>query len=1359
VPSRFFIDRPIFATVLSVVITLIGGAALVFLPVAQYPRITPPAVVVSMSYPGASAQVVADTVAAPIEQQVTGVPGMLYMSSQSGNDGSYALTCTFDVGIDLNSALVMVQNRVTLALPLLPSQVQRQGITIRKKTPDILQIINFTSPDGRYDDIYLSNFVLVNVRDELLRVDGVSDINILGERDYSIRAWLDPQALAARHMTATDVENAVRSQNVEAALGQIGQAPMGGAQAFQLPLDTLGRLRDPAQFGDIVVKTDSGRLVPAAGVSGASQGGGLPSSSLPDPFRAAASNSGSTGRTATAGSATSPATAAGQMPGSLRPSVGATNPLPAPSVVTTSDNSVMVQYPVNAPAPLTGTVTTGGGGTALGGGQSGGGATTGVATATSTATTAGSAPTSSGGQPGSTAPGGTNATNSGTSPGMAGMPPSSLAFGGANVSGPDNGVLSSATAGQRPQRPATAIVRLRDVARVEMGALNYNQAVLFDGRPSVGLAVYQLPGTNALDVADRVRAKLEELSPRFPEGVAYTIGYDTTPFIRESIAEVFKTLRDAVLLVAVVVLFFLQDWRAMILPMIDVPVSLIGTFAVMAALGYSLNNISLFGLVLAIGIVVDDAIVVLENIERQMAKGLDPRTATLRAMDEITGPIIAITLVLSAVFVPCAFISGITGRFFQQFAVTIAASTIISALNALTMTPSRALLILRGGGLGGHERRREALPWWIFGVAGGWLTCSCSPSFLAGLPGWPPWILSTACFLPGALIGLLLGWCVIRPVNAVLGCVFRGFDRFFEGITGAYGWTIGKAMHLAALTLVLYAGLLGLTWWLFRSAPAGFVPQQDMGRCLAGVQLPDSASLERTKEVMARVEKIARETPGVDHTIAVCGTSFVLQANGPNFGSLFIVLKPFAERQRPELKDDAIMTRLRRRWAREVKDAQAFVFGAPPIPGVSVAGGFKTIVEDRGGLGVQSLQAHTSRLIGKLRNSRGLVGVSTQFRSAIPQLYLDIDWAKAAALGLVPDDVNQALNIFLGSSYVNNFNDFGRYWQVTFQAEDRFRSRESDIGLLQVRNRWGLMVPLGTLVKPREISGPAFINRYNLYTAAPVTGNVRPGVGTSDVIADVDRTAQQSLPRSMRADWTELMFLQIREGNATPPQVVFALSILVVFLALAALYESWTLPLAVILVVPMCLLCAVGGVLTAHGSVNIFVQIGLVVLVGLACKNAILIVEFAREKHGAGLSVLEATRDAARLRMRPIVMTSFAFILGVVPLVYSSGAGAEMRHSLGTAVFSGMLGVTLFGIFLTPVFFYVIQGFGENRLFAAPRTRLTLSGTLGIALGLTGGYLLGRLGVLPLPLATLIGGCAGPLSVLAVKGIHRKLRN
>jgi multidrug efflux pump len=788
----------------------------------------------------------------------------------------------------------------------------------------------------------------------------------------------------------------------------------------------------------------------------------------------------------------------------------------------------------------------------------------------------------------------------------------------------------------------------------------------------------------------------------------------------------------------------------------------------MHLMGFTLNNLTLLGLVLAIGFVVDDAIVVLENIERQMAKGFDPRTATLKAMEEITGPIIAITLVLSAVFVPCAFISGITGRFFQQFAVTIAASTIISAINALTMTPSRALLILRSGGLSGHGRRREALPWWIFAGVGGWLSLAYGPSLLAArfvlpapsaapaaLPGLPSWALYVFWFLPGAVLGLPVGWCIIRPVNTVLAWVFTGFNRLFEAMTGAYAWTIGKAMRLAVVVLLLYAGLLGVTWWQFQGAPTGFVPQQDMGRCMAGVQLPDSASVERTKEVMAHVEKIARETPGVDHTIAICGMSFVQQANGPNFGSLFIILKPFAERQKPELKDEAIMARLRQRWAREVIDAQTVVFGASPIPGLSVAGGFKVIIEDRGGLGIDSLQTQSDRLISNLRDAPGLVGVSTQFRSSIPQLRMDMDWDKVAALGLSPTDVDQALEIYLGSSYVNSFNEFGRHWQVTLQADGRFRSRNSDINLFQVRNKWGQMVPLGTLVNLREITGPIFINRYNLYTAAPVTGSLRPGSDSGDVIAEVDARARETLPRSMKADWTELMYLQILEGKDTPPHYVFALAVMMVFMVLAALYESWTLPMAVILVVPLCVLCSITGVLIAHTSVNIFVQVGLVVLVGLACKNAILIVEFAREKHGAGIPILEATKEASRLRLRPILMTSFAFILGVVPLVYASGAGAEMRHSLGTAVFGGMLGVTVFGIFLTPVFFCVIQGFGETELFAAPEIRLAGSCTLGVFLGAGGGFLLGRLINFPLVWAVVLGACAGLLGVLALLGIHR----
>jgi multidrug efflux pump len=1182
--SRFFIDRPIFATVLSVVITLIGGISLYYLPMAQYPRIVPPGISVSISYPGANAAVVADTVAAPIEQQVNGIDGMLYMSSQMGNDGTYTLTVTFDIGTDVNSALVMVQNRVTLAMPQLPSQVQNQGITIRKKTPDMLMIVNFFSPDDRYNDIYLSNFATIYVKDELLRVYGVSDVNYMGQRDYSIRAWLDPQKLAARNMTAMDVADAIRRENVDAPAGQLGQLPSSRGQYFQLPLDTLGRLTKPEEFEDIVVKV---------------------------------------GRT-----------------------------------------------------------------------------------------------------------------------------------------GADE--------------PATGIVRLRDVARVELGALNYTQSCTFDGRPSVGLSIYQLPGTNALDVADRVRAKMQELRVRFPDGVDYSIAYDTTPYIRESIREVFKTLRDAVILVGIVVLVFLQDWKTMILPMIDVPVSLIGTFGAMAALGFTLNNLTLFGLVLAIGIVVDDAIVVLENTERMIAKGYDARTATIKAMEEITGPIIAITLALSSVFVPCCFLGGITGQFFRQFAVTIAVSTIISAVNALTMTPSRAVLIFKTEeGAHGHEFKREALPWWIFGIFGGLLTVRYGPQYLAGWFG-PlgqsigtgaegsaselTWTATAVYFSPGLVAGLVVGWLIIRPVNAVLGWLFRGFNGFFDWMTGVYGWTVGKSLRISMIVLLIYGGLVVLTYDVFRKAPLGFIPEQDQGRLILSVQLPDSASLQRTQDAMALVEEITRKTPGVAHTIALSGMSFLLQANASNFGSMFVVLDPFDERQSPELYAEGIMARLRKEYKRKVKDANIAVRNSSAIPGLGTAGGYKLIIEDRGGRGLKDLQRETDKLVTTLKNEPRLATASSEFRSQTPQLFLDIDRTKAESLGLSFDDVNQTLSMYLGSLYINSYNQFGRHWQVTIQLEGDYRNRVEDINLLQVRNKWGQMVPLGTLVHAREVGGPISVTRYNLYTAAQVTGGLAPGYSSGETIEDVNRLTDESLPLSMKAEWTEVMFLQIRAAEKTPAMYIFALSVLSVFLALAALYESWALPMAVILVVPMCLLCSLAGVLGTGRDVNIFVQIGLVVLVGLACKNAILIVEYAKQKHQEGLSRYQATLEASRLRLRPILMTSIAFIIGVIPLAVATGAGSEMRRSLGIAVFYGMVGVTLFGIFLTPVFFSVILGLSETRLFVSNTTRWIGSTLLGGLAGLGIGFLLARLDIVRLSWGLGIGGPAGVLVAVAVLGVHQKLR-
>ncbi len=1256
--SRFFIDRPIFAAVLSIFITLTGTIALFSLPIAQYPPVTPPAVSVTINYPGASAQVVAATVAAPIEQQVNGVEGMLYMSSQMGNDGSYTLTVTFDIGTDLNMALVMVQNRVQLAMPLLPVSVQAQGITIRKKTPDILNIISFYSPDGRYDDIYLSNFAQIHVYDELLRIDGVSQINFVGVGNYSMRAWLDPQKLASLGMTATDVATALQNQNLEAAPGVLGQQPATRTQSFELPVNTLGRLTTTEQFGELIVKAvvsqPSAPTNAPVTLSAASTG-------LPSPL----SGSSSTGVTMVA--ATSP-TAGTNAKSTASSSPVAANPGAVPPAMTGATPGAT---PASPSTP--GAATTVGAGSLVSG-------TTGAAMTTSTLTTGGA---QSGG--GATSGGGANVSGIGL----------------ASATGSQSaGGVSTGPGGPTP--PTVGIVRLRDVARVELADQNYSLACTFDSRPSAGLAVFQLPGSNALTVGNQIRAKMEELKPTFPDGVEYEIAYDTTPFIRESVVDVVRTLFEAVVLVGIVVLVFLQNWRATLIPMVAVPVAIVGTFAVMVAIGFSLNNVSLFGLVLAIGIVVDDAIVVVENVERWLERGEAPREAARKAMDEVTGPVVAVALVLCAVFVPCAFISGITGQFFRQFAVTIAVSTVISAFNSLTLSPALAAILLAP-----HGTRRDPLTW---------------------------------------LLDSLLGW------------FFRLFNGTFGAGTNGYGWVVGRLLRGSVLVLLVYGGLLVLTGWVFEKAPTGFVPAQDQGRIICNIQLPDSASLERTREQVAIIESIARKTKGVAHTITISGISFVLQANSPNFASMFVVLDPFEKRTTPDLTSDAIMGRMRAAWAREIKDSQVVAFGAPAIPGLSVAGGFKLMVEDRGGLGMDALQQQTDALVRKLKAQRGLTGVSTQFRSSTPQLFADINRTKAYSLGVSQQDVTQTLGTYLGSLYVTNYNEFGRYWQVTLQAQDKFRDKVENINQLQVRNKWGQMVLLGTLVKPREIGGPVYVTRYNLYAAAPITGNVAPGVSSGDVIEEVNRASRDTLPITMQSEWTEIMFMQIRAGNTA--MYVFALAVVCVFLALAALYESWSLPLAVILVVPLCLLCSVAGVLFTHKDVDIFVQIGLVVLVGLACKNAILIVEFARQLHRDGKPRYEATAEAARLRLRPILMTSFAFILGVLPLVFAKGAGAEMRWSLGTAVFSGMLGVTLFGIFLTPVFFYVLQGMSEWRIFTSGFARRVGSPLMGALTGFAIGFLLAGLTHQPAAreaLFAVTGAASGALLVVAIQRLasHR----
>ena len=1139
---RFFIDRPVFAIVLSLVFVLAGGVAVFTLPVAQYPEVTPPTVLVTAVYPGANALTVRDIVAAPIEEQVSGVENMLYMSSTSTNDGTYNLTVTFRLGMDTDMAQVLVQNRVSLALPVIPLLVQNEGITVKKMSPNTMMIVNLVSPDGRYDSNFLSNYATIYIKDELGRLDGVAGITYLGQRDYSLRAWLDPEKLAAKNLSAMDVVNAISQQNVQVAAGMVGQQPVPKGQQLQLTINTLGRLTEPEQFADIILK---------------------------------------------AGSDYSP---------SQNPAGDA-------------------------------------------GGQS-----------------------SQGSQLSTTSPTG-------------------------------------------PQPQAVGIVRLRDVARVELGSRQYDQSCTLDGQPSVAVSIYQLPGSNALNTAAGVYSKMKELRTRFPDGLEYRIVYDTTPFIRESVNEVFNTLRDATILVGIVVLVFLQDWKAMILPMIDVPVSLIGTFAIMAAMGFSLNNLTLFGLVLAIGIVVDDAIVVLENIERLIATGLDARTATIKAMGEITGPILAITLVLSSVFVPCCFLGGISGQFFRQFAVTIAVSTIISAVNALTMTPSRAVLIFKTEeGEHGHELKREALPWWFIGVLGGILSASLGQDLAAshlGLmqtsagadagaaSGWLSRTIWVAAFTPGALVGGLAGWFLIGPVNAALGWLFRGFNRLFDRMTRFYGRLVGRLLRVSLVVLIVYGGLLVLTYWQFIRTPTGFIPQQDKGYLILNVQLPDSASVERTESVMAHIETLARETPGVEHTVGVSGQSLILGANAPNLGSMYILLKEFERRHGPNLTADAIAESLQERCRREVREAIVSAFGAPPIDGLGATGGFKLIVEDRGNFGLGDLQRVSDQIVARGNKTPGLQGLFNSSRANTPWLYLDINRTKCMALGVPVSEVFNTLQIYLGSYYVNNFNEFGRTWQVNIQADQVFREHGRDIRQIKVRNNRGEMIRLGTLLELRSISGPVMVMRYNMYSATAITGNTAPGTSSGQAIALMQEIATQELPRAMATDWTELAYMQNQAGQAAI--FIFALAVSFVFLVLAAQYESWSLPLAVILVVPMCLFCSLAGLNLAGMEVNIFTQIGFVVLVGLASKNAILIVEFAKQRQDEGMDVRDATLQACQLRLRPILMTSFAFIFGVLPLVFAFGAGAEMRHALGLAVFCGMLGVTFFGIFLTPVFFYSIR--------------------------------------------------------------------
>jgi multidrug efflux pump subunit AcrB len=1251
--ARFFVDRPVFATVISIVITLAGAVAVFTLPVAQYPEVTPPTVLVTALYPGANALTVRDTVAAPIEEQISGVEGMMYMSSRSTNDGAYNLVVTFKLGMDSDMAQVLVQNRVSLALPVIPPLVQNEGINVKKMSPNTMMIVNLISPDNRYDSIFLSNYATIYVRDELGRLPGVAGITYLGQRDYSLRAWLDPDKLAALNLAAMDVVTAIAQQNVQVAAGQIGQQPVPRGQQFQLTINTLGRLTEPEQFEEIIIKTGGG------------SGGGLSQSSSDNSDNQQAQ--GSQGSMSGQRAANSQLGPVAQTIGIVRlrdvvrankfffrlrldPNKLAERNLQPEEVVRALEPQLLsLQADSSAsvgPKPVMTWLA------AFGGRQ----------------------------------------------------PPRAQEV--ANTLLPLAGQSQALRLGDLVAAEGDIEhLQSRDELGVQLGSQQYDQSCTLNGQPSVALSIFQLPGSNALDTARGVYAKMKELSASFPDGLDYKIVYDTTPFIRESVNEVFYTLRDAVILVAIVVLIFLQDWKAMILPMIDVPVSLIGTFAIMAAMGFTLNNLTLFGLVLAIGIVVDDAIVVLENIERLIATGLDARTATIKAMEEITGPVLAITLVLSSVFVPCCFLGGISGQFFRQFAVTIAVSTIISAINAITMTPSRAALIFKmEEGTTGHQPVREALPWWIFGILGGLLTWQFGPMLLGGHLGLPPapgpegeseispvvyWSLAALYFAPGALLGGLVGWVIIRPVNAVLGICFGAFNRLFDRMTGWYGGAVGRLLRVSAVVGVVYAGLLGLTYWQFNRAPTGFIPQQDKGYLLLNVQLPDSASVERTERVMARIESLARDTPGVAHTVGVSGQSLILNANAPNLGSMYVLLDDFSKRRGNGMSAAAIAAALQERCHKEVRGALVSAFGAPPIDGLGTTGGFKMMIEDRGNLGLGELQRVSEQIVARAGKTPGLTGLFNSSGANTPWIYLEIDRTKCLALGVQVSDVFNTLQVYLGSYYVNNFNEFGRTWQVNVQADSRSRSEIADIKQLQVRNNQGQMIRLGTLLDVRDTSGPVMVMRYNLYSAAAITGDAAPGTSSGQAVELMQEVARQELPPSMAFDWTELAFMQLKAGNTAI--ILFGLAAVFVFLVLAAQYESWILPLAVILVVPMCLFCSIVGLQLARMEVTIFTQIGFVVLVGLASKNAILIVEFAKQQRQAGVPLGQATLAACKLRLRPILMTSFAFILGVIPLVVAHGAGSEMRRSLGTAVFGGMLGVTIFGVFLTPVFFYILE--------------------------------------------------------------------
>ncbi|WP_089945176.1 efflux RND transporter permease subunit [Candidatus Entotheonella palauensis] len=1030
--SRFFIYRPIFATVLSIVIIIAGAVSLGGLPIAQFPEITPPTVQVQAIYPGASAQIIAETVGAPIEQQVNGVEGMLYMASTSSSDGQYKLTITFEVGTDLDQAAVLVQNRVNIATPSLPEEVTRQGVTTKKQSPNILLLVSLYAEEEQYDSLYLSNYATLRLKDELSRIQGVGDITIFGSSDYSMRIWLEPRQLKSRNLTTQDVLDAIREQNVQVAAGQIGQPPAPSGQTFQYTVTTLGRLSDVEQFEQIIVKTaEDGR-----------------------------------------------------------------------------------------------------------------------------------------------------------------------------------------------------VTRLKDVARVELGAQSYDMFSLLDGKPSASLAIFQLPGANALDVAEQIRQTMDGLKQAFPQGMAYTIPFDTTKFVEAGINEVYETLLIAAVLVFCIIFLFLQDWRATVIPAVAIPVSLIGTFAAMGLLGFSINMLTLFGLVLAIGIVVDDAIVIVENIVRLMDdRQLSPRDAALRTMTEVSGPVVATSLVLMAVFIPAAFLPGLTGQLYRQFALTIAATTVFSTLNALTLSPA-------------------------------------------------------------------LGALILRPSTTRRNPLFRGFNALIERSTRVYSRVVSGMLRRSAIMLLLYAAIVTVAGRGMMALPSGFLPQEDQGILFTNIQLPDAASQERTSAVIEQVNAILANTPGVEHATAIGGFSLLSGTSASNAATFFISLTPWDERQSPALHANAIVGHLFAQY-QQIQEAIILPFAPPPISGLGSASGFDLRLQDRGGVGLATLQQLTQELTRDGNAQSGLTGLYSSFRANVPQLFADVDRTKAKILNIPLSTVFGTLQAYLGSAYVNDFNKFGRTYQVRIQADPAFRAEPDDIRRLDVRTLQGEMVPLGSLVMVEESFGPQIVTRYNLYPSASITGQAAPGYSSGQALVLMEQMADRKLPAAMGYEWTGVAYQEKQVGSEAV--LIFALAIVLVYLVLAAQYESWTSPAAIILAVPLALLGTVVALMMRSMDNNTYVQIGIVLLIALASKNAILIVEFARENRAAGQGILDAALEAARLRFRPILMTACSTLLGMVPLVIASGAGAAGRRALGTAVFGGLVAATVLVVFFAPILYAVMQRLSEWR--------------------------------------------------------------